>query len=246
MKISSPFQDYYDHVPHVYGDGGDPKVLYVRTRVEPLGMFYDGTQHDDIPVEDCIFHMVNYKSKFKIGEQLYQTAAVIICGKIYPVVRKAPVIGRPMKAMEGFHVCTPFYQSDKFAKAQYQGSVFDRKLRDYRPRVFTSMDEAFPESAVALQLCRDLRQPVLFVFDSNRTAYRSYKWDVHRRIPILSHMGFANVLEPTKLYQDIAYFVGNYVNETPDTQPAGKPPQTDKDKIASHGFDSKISFRHRK
>jgi hypothetical protein len=62
------------------------------------------------------------------------------------------------------------------------------------------------------------------------------------RTPKLSSLGMPGYLDPKQLYQELAMFVGNVLN------PVEQPPSNMKDieKVASHGFDKKVSFRHRK
>lgn len=67
---------------------------------------------------------------------------------------------------------------------------------------------------------------------------------VDGEIPILKDIGIDKLIPPEQLYQDISYFMGNIIKESPDMMPATK--MTDKEKIQQHGFDLKQSFRHRK
>ena len=84
-----------------------------------------------------------------------------------------------------------------------------------------------------LKVSRDLKAPVFMI-----TSY------IMKNIPKLGEMGFATVKTPEQMYQETAYFVGNLMHESPDL---AKPSiMDDKQKIQSHGFDLKQSFRHRK
>jgi hypothetical protein len=67
---------------------------------------------------------------------------------------------------------------------------------------------------------------------------------VESACPILQDYGIDKVIPPEQMYQDLAYFIGNTMKDSPDTTP---PVQIDnKDRIVQHGFDLKQSFRHRK
>lgn len=90
------------------------------------------------------------------------------------------------------------------------------------------------ENKEALKICREIKTPV-FLYSQNTHIMES--------IPKLGEMGFASVMPPEQMYQDIAYFMGNTINESPDMLPPTT--MTDKERVLQHGFDTKISFRHR-
>jgi len=80
----------------------------------------------------------------------------------------------------------------------------------------------------------------VFTFDHGRTGTVR----VDENIPILGDIGLAAVYPAEQLYQDLSYFIVNTMKDSPDM---AKPSSiTDKEKISSHGFDLKMSFRHRK
>jgi hypothetical protein len=41
-------------------------------------------------------------------------------------------------------------------------------------------------------------------------------------------------------------FLGNTILVNPDETPESKPPLTNEERAVAHGFDKKVSFRHRK
>ncbi len=61
---------------------------------------------------------------------------------------------------------------------------------------------------------------------------------VNKNIPILQEQGFASLIPAEQMYQDISMFITNEL-----TEQMKMPTMTNKEKIASHGFDSKTSFR---
>ena len=67
---------------------------------------------------------------------------------------------------------------------------------------------------------------------------------ISERIPNLSTFGFASVVSAPQMYQNIAYFMANTVNESPDLVVHDN--MSNREKIQQHGFDLKQSFRHRK
>jgi hypothetical protein len=53
-------------------------------------------------------------------------------------------------------------------------------------------------------------------------------------------------MSPEQCYQEIAMFLGNTILVNPDETPESKPPLTNEERAVAHGFDKKVSFRHRK
>jgi hypothetical protein len=97
-----------------------------------------------------------------------------------------------------------------------------------------------------IELSRILKAPVFCVKGTN------YNWRAKRidievgyDIPNLGELGFASIIPPEQMYQDIYYFMGNVIHISPDMMPEPNPAMTDKERIISHGFDLKASFRHR-
>lgn len=106
--------------------------------------------------------------------------------------------------------------------------------------IFTRRDTTYycgSYSEELLKASRILKAPVFFLYDGYYNPICEY-------IPKLGDMGFATVKTPEQMYQETAYFLGNLMHESPDL---AKPSiMDDKQKIQSHGFDLKQSFRHRK
>ena len=66
----------------------------------------------------------------------------------------------------------------------------------------------------------------------------------HYKVPILSELGIPNIIPAEKIFQELSYFIGNIMKESPDIAP---PVEIENDlRIEGHGFDLKQSFRHRK
>lgn len=97
-----------------------------------------------------------------------------------------------------------------------------------------------------IELSRVLKAPVFCIKGTN------YNWrakridvEVNYDIPNLGELGFASIISPEQMYQDISYFMGNVIHISPDMMPEPNPAMTDKERILSHGFDLRASFRHR-
>lgn len=63
---------------------------------------------------------------------------------------------------------------------------------------------------------------------------------VNKNIPILQEHGFASLIPAEQMYQNISMFITNEL-----TEQMKMPTMTDKEKIASHGFDNKTNFRRK-
>ena len=98
-----------------------------------------------------------------------------------------------------------------------------------------------------LPISRTLKAPVFVISNIFYPAThrdRRHVLIVDRAIPILGRLGVPAVYSPAQIYQDMAYFMGNTVHESPDILPPVN--VSDRDRLIQHGFDTKISFRHRK
>ena len=80
------------------------------------------------------------------------------------------------------------------------------------------------------------RQPVLI-----RPAYKMFDDGAPWKVPHLEYYGFASFYPAEKIYQEISTFLG-WLKDYPEIPNK----QTDTEKLVSHGFDKKVSFRHRK
>ena len=88
----------------------------------------------------------------------------------------------------------------------------------------------------------ELREPILidngYYNEKNKgKEYENIEWC----IPHLGSFDMARIITPEKMFIDVSNFMGYLVDNPPIPEN-----MTDKDKIHSHGFDNKISFRHRK
>lgn len=216
MKIQSQFKDYYDHVAHIYG-GGDPKIMYLRKRIDSRKIAIDTEIASGLPrsYDEAIETKFQLKIKW-----------LSIAGKLYLLVSP---IGDPYSCI--VNEWTVLNQSRHPALWDYMHTP--SRWRRSEVKVYVGR-----ESSAALAISRVISAPV-FTFTANR-------WDtvsIDENVPILSTTGIAALIPATQMYQDIAYFIGNTMKGSPDLMPATA--QTDKEKICAAGFDLKQSFRHR-
>lgn len=267
MEINSPYRDYYDFVGHIHGR--DTKHQYVRRHFENpkmasdidytltfvattsirLGLVGPSTQsswygrvsdvrtHDDhgnpLPPEE--------RDRNRSRLSMYDTQWIAVAGKIYSV------FGR--KGLDPF---------EREAKQKKRGVWAEDEAKAYtllsptHPMWEVLSDAARGlysqprENADLIHLHRKLQAPVFHILDSSAQdrVTKKYQYIIPYRLPILQEHGFADVVDPYQLYQDLEYFIANTMNESPDMMPPTK--MTDKEKIAAAGFDPVQSFRHRK
>lgn len=232
MIIKSSFKDYYDHIAHVYG-GGDPKNIYMRHRIKERNKQYSGIDIG-LFLPDIKLKNIEDIRESKIVLD-YRFKRLIICGKIYLLVKKL-IFGC---CTEDFKLFTkedfPDLYKVLIRKTWFNGEI---KYEDYCGKF----------SQEFVDLSKKLNTPVFCIRsrDTYDPAGRKVGIVIDGDIPILADLGFASIIKPHQMYQEISYFLANTMNGSPDIQPIGKPPITDKEKTLSHGFDLKQSFRHRK
>ena len=238
MIIRSNFKDYYDYIEHI--NGGDPKVVYSRHRLNPL---------KDI---GCYHMPVTIKLPFNLGRQLPHSYSsefrdclfkwCMVAGKLYLIVKEVPLRG-PEKP---WALVTP--ESGMMARICPPKD----KRKFYNREVTPEWYYGFLTDTT-VELCRMLNHPV-FTF-SNGWGYKdnddmSYNRsriqlvEVDSELPILKDLGFASIIPAEQMYQDIAYFMSNTIRNSPDNSPPVE--IGNNDKIVGHGFDLQQSFRHRK
>lgn len=239
MKIISKQTDYYDYLTNVYGV--DDKIVYKRELSKDV---YEIVFH---PEEKRIHFNPKYRSRFlptftlKVDSMytgfryVYTNALIkflVVCGKVYPVF----FMGR-----DGKPVSHNFFVSGKSKPVVYNPDIHKSLFEkvDDSSRVIHEVSEQVVEIQKAVGL------PV-FLLDSVGTDKKGQHFINARPAPLLSRLNFENFYPADQIYQDISYFISNILNESPDVQPAGKPPMTDKEKVVAKGFDLKTSFRGKK
>lgn len=116
--------------------------------------------------------------------------------------------------------------------------VFSKRRLFFDKSTVLESHGKYHESVVGLS--RRIGQPV-FTYGRYYTHRDMY---VDKKIPVLDEYKFSKIKSPEKIYQEISYFICNMLKESPDLMIQTK--MNDIEKVVSHGFDKKISFRHRK
>lgn len=231
MKIISKFKDYYDFVAHLYG-GGDPKIVYNRKRIGEYNQ------------SDVFGHTRALEVKFNESVVLNMDCRVKGIGSAwqYDGFTWLVVNGRPfpMINMAGNHFAR--YSRDE------KWEVFNLEKHGSLVEPVTSfMDIQSEKTQIGVEqpglvtLSKAVGHPV-FVIDG---VYKHRGIvEINGECPILDSLGLAPVYPAEQLYQDLAYFLVNKMQDSPDLAPGS--PITNQEKIVQHGFDLKQSFRHRK
>ena len=227
MRIFSPFKDYYDFVAHLYG-GGDPRVVYARKRLSEeqtsvklppvprdkgFDIIYEGVDDENVPTQDW--------------------AHLIVAGKMYLLTRPS-VLNRQGERDYLYKVKSPEEAED----------TIDQSLRRHRwGRARLAMkyhpDRFGTYQPFLVDFCRLVGAPVFIVRQEN---WKRRHLTIYDSIPNLGDLGMASLVPAEQMYQEIAYFMGNTINPSPDIKPPVE--VSNNNKILSAGFDLRTSFRN--
>lgn len=248
MKIISRFKDYYDFVQHQYG-GGDSKIVYERDFVIPdgeqSGYKYERTVRVDshlVPGQPDDFYTSVGGKRVK-----HEFRILVVMNRYYWLERmfEATALDSCAALIHDWHVT-----SRPILETRWRSSIFpmltpeERKsLPDARrDRMREQQEEEWekwhlPQGQARpylVELCKHMKAPIMLVDgDSHR---------VYGRTPKLGELGFVQYYSPEQLYQELAMFISNELK--PFVDPPS--PMSNIEKVVSHGFDKKASFRHRK
>ena len=237
MKIKSPYKDYYDYIAHQYG-GGDPRMVYVRSKITAL----DGVTEDDLEYKPKQNGSYYYLHTPECG---YVFKWCVVCGIQYLIAapsesdyhdRYGSSLNLPEKITEytvikdGHPAIEALEKKEKEKKRRY---FFFRNKR-----VLDRHEKSHPDLD---NLSRLLKSPV---FTINIGAHNKLGIMIDDNIPNLKSLGFDKLISSEQMYQNISMYVGNVIPENPD----GDPPKSinNEERIITHGFDLKTSFRTRK
>lgn len=228
MRIIGKMKDYYDNVAHIYG--ADPLVVYVRGNLTVRGK--DGILPDlDVEMHKDEYHGVTGGLGVHHADEFY--GHLVICGKVYDLV-----------SMRRYEFSEPF-KLEVYDPYRHKIQLPRGWGRIQKPEEYVATSERHV-SPGALAISKKIGQPVFIIKREDWNSRKDRTVTVEGRYFPLADMGVPRFYPAEQIYQDISYFIANTMNDCPDTQPAGAPPQTDKEKIVAHGLDLKQSFRHRK
>jgi hypothetical protein len=237
MKIISSFKDYYDYVGFI-GGREDSRVVYKRPEVFPQSgkdlRFTEYGSLKDLPSLWGIWARTN-----KEDELYFKWCA--IAGKQYLLSRRV-VYNKQTGLVQESESWRFLHKDDP----NYHLMVERRDRLDlFNPNSSCNLANWHGvKSEVVTKVSRKLGQPVFFFKAEHSWGQPSRTIEVEQEVPNLGALGLGKLLAAEQLYQEIEYFMGNLINENPDTQPPAE--VSDKDKIKQHGFDLKTSFRRGK
>jgi len=218
MRIKSKIKDYYDYVAYRYG-GGDPKIMYKRGKIE-----------NDIDVSKYNLEKLPYTpTKLKND---YSFSWLGCCGKKYLLVR--------FRKSGSFFDAWSKWQILNEKKHALLCEVLKKRFNDFymigqakRDGVNSFYDYLGSESKAILKISRDIKSPVFLI-----NAH-----GVDNTVPNLSELGMPALICAEQMYQNIAHYMSNDMSLSPDKNPPVE--VSDRYKIEQHGFDKRVSFRHR-
>lgn len=219
MRIISKFRDYYDSAA---GAGVD------MTRVYEREVRYQKTK----VLEELDFQLpIGRQSRDRV-----EWGCVYFCGRRYPYLETK------VRAPESFALLRTTSFDKRFAnEVEVRSGPFNRRrvvnwsmaLDSLQGTPDTRGLNLIHKSPVVVQRYRRLSDDIV----------GSVKWD-ERLLVIndsLRNVGFQRVLDPFAAFQEIDMFLNTIL--VADVMPATK--MSDKEKVVSHGMDTRFSFRHR-
>lgn len=237
MLIISKYIDYYDKLVNMYGV--DTKIVYNRNLEVSGSVTLRISDESVIKVPDPVDERIFSKSKIDIcrskkynRDLVALTLAAVERG--YKFFCILVVCGRPFLLGGNRINSKPVYEvaDEPFMELLYK--------RDFRPI-------KFEDKRYFINLSKVIKNPVYIIYDVKHTRQQDECCFTISNAPALcSIIGFTKLYSEEQIYQDISYHLTNVVNDSPDVQPEGRPPQSDVEKIVAHGLDLKTSFRHRK
>ena len=212
MYIKSNFRDYYDHQAYIYGI--DSKIVYVRPHI-----------HKEVPTLKLNICEYKYESVRNLRDiyimhyNPYETHETYIRG----IVIGDRFFGQiKTKNDEDYRFIN---KSD----VTYKKNVF--WMKEYKVENFINKVDS-----TLIDFCKLVNIPV-FAFN----VYRD-KIIIDEKCPNLGNNGIASFITAEQIYQDLSYFIGNKMKDSPDMM---KPVVvSDRDKIIAGGFDLRSSFRN--
>lgn len=221
MKIIGKHKDYFDYLIHQYGV--DEKLVLDR---RGIGEWKSSSDNDRVGGYRGI--LVNRSSITKepipesyrsiIGENSYYL-------KYESINRWLIVNGR------GYLLIKIGAYPNVYEFADNTNSIESR-----------SWGKAPYVSGTLLQEFIDLSKIVkrhTFIIQSNR---RNDQWEVYGDVPVLSEIKFSSIVDPQTIYLDTVNFISEHFADKEEEIVA----QSSIEKLISHGFDKKTSFRHKK
>lgn len=212
-------------------------ISKVKDYYDFVGKIYgedDTIIYNRLDLSDQEYKKVEIEAPFSKNSQVFSVPynyylssihQLIICGHVFTVYKELSYDENSYKLVD----------DEKLA------SIIDDAKR-YNPYCNT-LDHYYKGEYVkqAADICKAAGQPVVIFCGNDRDVKTVY---LSRRIPNLGELGISAFYKPEELFQKIQQFIANVIRTNPDI--AVPVAQDNNNKIVSHGFDLKTSFRHRK
>lgn len=223
MRIISKFKDYYDGLMDYSNDRLNR--VWLRKKEE---FFIPKFRLKEID-----------KSHFYWGYKIHMFY-LVVAGKVYPVLRYAEE-GKLEKFKFNASGYRYYFTLEDFDKEhpEQTRSRYNSKSANVgyeKGKIKDDWKDFFKEYSDLTELCLEFKTPV-FVIKRERTKDKDgFKCITNIN---LKDIEFYKVMDPYTVYQELDMFMSNVMVN--DEMPPS--PMSDLEKIDSHGFDRKISFR---
>lgn len=231
MRIVSTFHDYYDSVHgHLETDYKD--CIYLRETKkldETFPIEYGGTGFFRTKTEKYVpkFTSCGYREV----QPAISTFTVLVAGKMYLGLAVDKSLDEPIQFFYTKKSLLSYLEKERLEHLIREGKYIN-DLKELES-VF-----AFRDDSKLLENYAYLNKIVVAIdFRRLDVDWRKNKQTIILN-PLLKTFQFQKVLDPYVAYQEIELWVSNLANN--EVKPS---PQTDKEKILTHGFDLKTSFR---
>lgn len=247
MKIHSNFKDYYDYVEYIYSpEGGDKSLPFYRNKID---RFKSGHELFRLDVKDINLRPVprptppwakgGYKDEYHFPWSLRWC---VVCGKYYLLVAEKKKI--PWEESTTFKPYRLIHEGHPAFSDLYYHSFFLNR-DDNSIKIEDVIGVKDPE---LFKLSKLLKLPtfVIQTWTTDRYPYtpgdkRKVGIHIQNLLPNLGHLGFAGLIPPERMYQELSMFMGSVLREPPDNAPPVN--VSDNDRLVQKGFDLKVSFR---
>ena len=221
MKIIGKQKDYYDHLIRQYGV--DEKIVLDRR-----GIGEYKTAHKNLAVGS--YSGINVSRYLLHCDCPIRSGLTVKDNSFYLYERDAEIDDWLIVNGRGYPLVQIGSYPSEFVLANKHNSNTNKLQMFWTDRIYKT-------GSLSLELVELSKQV-------NRTAFigrvnRSNQWEIAGDVPNLGVLKFASIMNARDIYlQTIDFISEHFVAKGEEAKP-----QTDIEKVVSHGFDKKISFR---
>lgn len=229
MRIISKANDYYDGLMNFDKEDYLNKVWVRNER--------------DVKVNRNHLRVLEDR-QIKMYERNWTSGYLIIAGKVHPFINYYKNGGIDHETGRYISSTRTYYYDAKSALDKYNTFPKGREWYNFGKAggLKKSVNDFFKPYPDMTELCLAVQSPIVLVYTqadyymdrTNDASDRTVVVDIH-----LNSMNLATLYHPYEIYQLLDVFISNVMVD--DKMPM--PPMTDTEKVESHGFDKKLSFR---